>query len=433
MSYLKDLFTVLSQKFNNQISWKDVSDFEHQNGCNINEGTVRRYSVYLQQFLKEGWTLIPPEGDSSLTLDETNKPASVEYSSKDNTYTRTKMISIKEGEIITPELIMEKHQIDPELWEVVTYKNNYWNSQKKGGELLTLFQSKLTVRPKKEEEFNLAKIKEQLKNYIPQYAEKTTSRNYDNLGDEILVPCFFDVHFAKLAHASETGEHYDYKIAKYRFIKSAQAYINRLAGRKFEKVLFVIGNDFFNSEANAETSHGTKQDNDSRTNIMFLRGTEALIEVINMFAEIAPVDVVLISGNHDTMTSFYCSCVLDAYYRNDKNITVDKSPMLRKYYKYGTNLIGLTHGSEEKDRIFGLMQVEAAADWGVTTTHEWLIGHLHNEGVTEKNGVTVRRIPSLCGTDAWHFSQGYTMSKKQSCAFIYNKELGLTDMLYQGI
>ena len=152
-----------------------------------------------------------------------------------------------------------------------------------------------------------------------------------------------------------------------------------------------------------------------------------------MFADIAPVDVIHIAGNHDTMTSFYCACVLEAYYRNDTNVNVDNGPKLRKYYRYGTNLLGLTHGSEEKDRIYGLMQVEAAKDWGETTTHEWLIGHLHNEGVTEKNGVTVRRIPSICSADAWHFSQGYTMSPKRSCAFIYDKKLGLTDMLYQGI
>lgn len=433
MNYLNDLLNILNQKFNNEINWTDVSEFEHKNGREINEGTAYRYSVYLQQFLKAGWKLVPPDNNSIEVLSDIQKPPSTEYNSKDNTYTRTKMISIKEGEIITPELIMEKHQIDPELWDVVTYKNNYWNSQKQGGELITLFQSKLTVKPKSKLDFNLNQVKKNLENYIPEYATKKTSRVYNDLGDELLVPCFFDVHFSKLAHASETGEHYDYKIAKDRFIRSAQAYIDRLSGRKFEKILFIVGNDYFNSEANAETAHGTRVDNDTRATKLFERGTEALIEVINMFAEIAPVDVMLISGNHDTMTSFYCSCVLNAFYKNDENITVDNSPMLRKYYKYGSNLIGLTHGSEEKDRIYSLMQVEAASDWGTTTTHEWLIGHLHSEGVTEKNGVTVRRIPSLCGTDAWHFSQGYTMAKKQSCAFIYNKEHGLTDVLYQGI
>lgn len=433
MNYLADLFKVLKQRFDDNITWNDVSEFERKHGRNLNGDSCRRNAVYLNAFLRGGWKLTPPNEDlDTVELDETQKPAGVEYNSKDNTYTRTKMISIKEGEIITPELIMEKHQIDPEKWEVVTYKNNYWNSQKKGGELLTLFQSKLTVKPKKADELNLDKIKEHFENYIPQYAKSTKVRAY-NPGKELLVPCFFDVHFSKLAHADESGEHYDYKIAKKRLIESAKAYIERLEGRSFEKVLLVVGNDYFNSEANAETAHGTRQDNDSRAHKIFTRGTEALIEVINMFAEIAPVDVVHIAGNHDTMTSFYCACVLNAFYRNDSNVNVDNGPKLRKYYRYGTNLIGLTHGSEEKDRIYGLMQVEAAKDWGETTTHEWLIGHLHSEGVTEKNGVTVRRIPSICSADAWHFSQGYTMSPKRSCAFIYNKDIGLTDMLYQGI
>jgi hypothetical protein len=79
------------------------------------------------------------------------------------------------------------------------------------------------------------------------------------------------------------------------------------------------------------------------------------------------------------------------------------------------------------------MQHEAAMDWGTTTTREWLIGHLHTEGVVEKNGVVVRRIPSLCGSDAWHVKSGFTTSKKRTMAFVYDKEDGLVETLYVNI
>jgi hypothetical protein len=75
----------------------------------------------------------------------------------------------------------------------------------------------------------------------------------------------------------------------------------------------------------------------------------------------------------------------------------------------------------------------ASEDWGNTTTREWLIVLLHSESVTEKNGVVVRRIPSLTGSDQWHYKSGYVTSKKRTMAFIYDKEEGLTETHYVNI
>jgi len=140
--------------------------------------------------------------------------------------------------------------------------------------------------------------------------------------------------------------------------------------------------------------------------------------------------VILVQGNHATYTEFFAACVLSAWYRENEHVIVDNKPTMRKYRRFGANLLGFTHGNEEKDRIYGLMQFEAAEDWGKTKTREWLIGHYHSEGTIEKNGVIVRRIPSLSGTDAWHMKSGFSMSRKRSMAFIYDKENGLVETHY---
>lgn len=421
------------KKYNGEddTEWQDVSEtVASYTGTMPHRDTCRRQAKYLFDLMDGGYTITPPTEE---TIQDKKDNASVGYDGKSGTYTYDRLIEICEGETITPELIMQKHNIDPTQWEVVTYKNNYWNAQTKAEGKIIMYQSKVVVKPIGKHVLDIEDIKQHFDNYVPQYALSNINRVYDDDGDKLLAPCFFDVHFSKLAHADETGEHFDYKIAKQRVINSAQAYIDRLKNEKFAKVLFVIGNDYFNSESDGATFNHTKQDNDSRYGKMFKKGVETLIEVINMFAQKAPVEVVLIPGNHDTVISFYAACVLEAYYRNDDDITVDCTPRMRKYSRFGCNLIGLTHGSEEKDRIYGLMQVEAAKDWGETTTHEWLVGHLHSEGVTDKMGVVVRRIPSLTGTDAWHAKMGYTMSSKRSCAFIYHKDEGLKEILYQGI
>lgn len=430
--YYDGLHNIIMKQFNGDATWTDVVNYRESCGVKTTYDYVQRGTTILCELLRAGYTLNAPTEDGEKKEDIIQRGSGETYNASEGTYTYDKLIEIVEGEIITPELVMQKHNIDPKCWKVVTYKNNFWNSQAKEGKKVVMYQSKLVVKPITQEELNLDDIKKHFEDYKPTYKYHSPAKKYTG-GSEMLVPCFFDVHFSKLAHADETGEHYDYKIAKQRVIDSAKNYMDKLTDRSFEKILFVIGNDYFNSESDGATFNNTKQDNDSRYSKMFKKGVETLIEVINMFSEKAPVEVVLVPGNHDTVISFYAACVLEAFYRNDENVTVDCLPKTRKYHRYGTNLIGLTHGSEEKNRIYGLMQVEAAKDWGETTTHEWLIGHLHKEGVTEDMGVVVRRIPSLTGTDAWHSKMGYTMSNKKSCAFIYHKDLGLTDVLYQGI
>jgi hypothetical protein len=40
------------------------------------------------------------------------------------------------------------------------------------------------------------------------------------------------------------------------------------------------------------------------------------------------------------------------------------------------------------------------------------------------NGVQVRVLPSLCGTDAWHYSKGYVKGVKSALGIVYDKNEG---------
>src|SRR5690606_36216509 len=109
------------------------------------------------------------------------------------------------------------------------------------------------------------------------------------------------------AWCGETGENYDYKIAKKRFFFVLNVIIERVKGRDgIEKIVFPVGSDFFNFDTlDGTTTIGTKQDNDLRWQKLFAVGVEILIKAIDMLTEIAPVEAFLIPGNHDKMTSFY--------------------------------------------------------------------------------------------------------------------------------
>ena len=58
------------------------------------------------------------------------------------------IIELLTGQAITPEIVMEAHNLKPDEWTVVSFTSNAWQSQVKGGNKIVLWQSKITVRPR---------------------------------------------------------------------------------------------------------------------------------------------------------------------------------------------------------------------------------------------------------------------------------------------
>ena len=243
-----------------------------------------------------------------------------------------------------------------------------------------------------------------------------------------------DLHIGKLSWEDESGENYDTKIAIERYNQSVAKLLDHVRHYKneIEEILLPIGNDLFNIDnKNNMTTAGTPQHVDSRWQQMFNKAKGLLINNINELMKIAPVKVVMVSGNHDMQTVFYLGSVLEAYYHNTPNVTIDNSPTQRKYHSYGINLIGFTHGNEEKHQELGLiMATEKPELWAASKCRQFHLGHFHSRKTTkyldvqEFQGFTVRILPSLSGTDAWHNSKGY-MSMKSAVAYLYAKDNGL--------
>jgi hypothetical protein len=241
-----------------------------------------------------------------------------------------------------------------------------------------------------------------------------------------------DHHFGKLCWAKETGENFDLKIATADFDRSFDDLLSRVRDYPLERILLVIGNDLLHVDnANNTTTAGTQQDTDGRWQKSFLEAKRALVSNIEKCREFAPVHIAVVPGNHDFQRMFYVGDTIQSWFRNYADVTVDNSPMSRKYVEYGVNLLGLSHGCDEKDADFkDLMANEAAEAWARTRHHEWHLGHLHtrkekiyNKGNTH-GGVVVRRLPSLTRTDAWHYRKGYVGSEHASEAYLWHKALG---------
>ena len=271
------------------------------------------------------------------------------------------------------------------------------------------------------ENTSLKEFKEKYGSEIPREVEFSS-----DLTTRMLEFPLVDFHFAKLAWEGETGENFDLQIARELFHQLVDTVIWRAKIFNIEKVVFPIGNDFFHfDDSEGNTTRGTSQDTDTRWQKMFSEGMKLFIAGINKLQKITDeVEVFLIPGNHDWMTSYYAIEYLSAWYKDSDKVKVNTDPKSRKYVKYGNNLIGFTHGSEEKKRIYGCMQAEVPEYWADTTYREWHGGHLHSEQVKEDLGVVVRNLPSPTSTDAWHYRKAY-ISYKRLQVFAWHKKYGL--------
>lgn len=318
----------------------------------------------------------------------------------------------------TVEEAMRKAEVDSAVWEPERFLVNSWETAAVIDGAVTktpLWQVKLWLRRRKghSPQEMLRMLTEALAS--PRSRVRSRARNPTGTLAEVSI---MDHHFGKLAWAPEVGENYDLKIAEARYRRAAGVLLNDC--RSANRIAVVVGNDFFHVDRGTNTTtSGTVVHADGRWQQAFIAGCKCLRDVIDEAAEIADVDVVVIPGNHDFEKIFTLGVVLGAIYEGNGRVVVHNAPNHKKRLVWGTNLIGFLHGHNMPRRRFEALPNEMAAlwpdDWQKTTWREWHLGHVHSEHedvwrfrASESLGtVIVRRLPSLCGQDAWHYENGY--------------------------
>lgn len=336
----------------------------------------------------------------------------------------------------TLEDLIEVANIDPSIWSIERWECNKWEvgAVDDTGSIVVepLYQVKAKLKAKTLDN-NIDRQKDliinEMRGFAPKYSPIKYKKDHSNCLLEISV---FDIHFGKLANENESGENYDLKIAEAKFKKAISELLGRVKLDSVERILFPVGNDLIHVDNIISTTfNGTPQDSDTRFHKIFTTVKKVLIETIDELTTIAPVDVVIIPGNHDTTVTFLLGEVLDAWYSNNPNVIVNNSPKLRKYYKFGKNGFQFTHGDREKHTDLGLIfATEATKIWADTKYRFCQLGHYHKSKKTNYvsvdtfQGFQIQIMPSLSANDAWHAGKGYN-SLKQAKAFLFDREEGL--------
>ena len=339
------------------------------------------------------------------------------------------------GRIKTLDNLIKVAKINLEEWTIDRHIVNKWDVGTKVNEeviVKELFQVKVWL--KKNQEFvDVQKIKKEILDEIKNTSCFVKKINYSEKKDNVLEINIFDLHFGKLASKNSAAEDYDTEIAKERFLKALNILVNRSSSFDFEKILFPIGNDFFNSDSlKNETTRGTPMDEHLLWQETIKKGRQLIQIGIEYLTRFAPVHIIVVPGNHDWQRMFMLGEMIEGWFHNNENVTIDNGFKPRKYYKYGKCLIGFTHGNNEKVADLPLiMAQEQSMNWQTTKYREFHIGHLHHKreikykSTQEYKGIVIRYLRSLGGEDTWHNIKGYVGAIQTAESFVWSKDEGL--------
>ena len=368
--------------------------------------------------------------DKDLEIDLLTKKSIIELH-KDGSQTSERLILMCNENAKNPDFLLIAHGYDPQCWELVSARNNIWQVYSKQDGIQALYSSKIVVKPRTEYRWNAEEIQKLFDSLKTDYKNKinVTPLNYSENGYMLALP-IADFHYNLVADEFSTGNDYNVEIAEQVYYYALNDVISRVKHRKFEKILFVVGNDFINADnINGTTTKGTVQDNNTLWFSTITKVTQLIINGADMLTEIAPVDILYVPSNHDLHSMFGIMQTIKAWYRNDEYVTVDNSPLFRKYYRFGNTLLNFSHDMKTKDAL-EIVTTEAKQHWSDCTHIISMLAHLHQEMEYAKQGyLEVRRLPTISGWSRWSNNSGYVQSEKKNQAFIIHKDKGITDIL----
>jgi len=229
-----------------------------------------------------------------------------------------------------------------------------------------------------------------------------------------------DHHLGMLSWDKETGEDWDMDIAERMLCDAVDALVG-LAPETDEAMIVNVGDFFHADNYEGTTKSGHALDVDTRWSRLVRVGIRTMKRCIETaLTKHARVRVINEIGNHDERTSIMLSLALLEFYSNDDRVTVDESPSPFHYYRFGKNLIGVTHGNRVKAAdLPGVMAADRAEDWGATEFRRWITGHVHHDQTKEYRGCIVETFRTLAAKDAWHHASGYRSGRDMKCLVLH--------------
>lgn len=252
-----------------------------------------------------------------------------------------------------------------------------------------------------------------------------TEKPSRTLSDLLAVYPFGDPHFGMHAWAQEAGDDFDLKIARALTLAAVDRLVQAAPAAK--TAIFLPLGDIFhaNDQSNQTPAHKHQLDTDGRFVKVLQVGIQTFRHaILRCLEKHDKVIVRFVTGNHDPQAVWALAFTIAAYFELEPRVEVDLSPAAHWFFRFGSVLIGSTHGDKTKHRdLLGVMAVDRAEDWGQTKHRYFYTGHVHSQIVTELPGLVCESFRTLAAKDAYAAGAGYRAGRDMRC-IVHHRDHG---------
>ena len=392
---------------------------------------------WLMQKYKTSWLgLVKMVGTGTLKDSQVDRNAEGVYQ---KFHSKTGEVSINSRTIVSLEEALAIAEVDLEQWEVDRWHKNSWPvtmKVKRGDheEVVQITMHQVKIFFKARQKLNLYLGIKQFVEKAPKLNFKISKAKQNKTGIAAEV-ALIDSHIGKLAWSRETGRpDYDLKISVKDYLNAFDQNMTWIAPFKPEKIFYIVGQDLFHIENFEATTFrgGYHLDADSRLPKVYRQGMETVVRCVKSAADVAPVEVIWIPGNHDLHASLFLCMLIEKLFENNKRISVDVSEQQRKARLWGSLLVGWTHEIKGRQNAWINELAQAFPEqWGKSKFRELHYGHLHRKNETKtspvltQGGVLMRQITALSPIDKWHYDYLFTDAVPGGESFLWSKDQGI--------
>jgi len=295
------------------------------------------------------------------------------------------------------------------------------------------------VKSKEDAERQLVMLKQTIKSLskdLPQYVPQTRYNEHETDDNMLVVLPIGDLHVGMLSWKDETGNNWNLKKTQLAVYHAFKRVIDSCPTAK-RCVIINLG-DWFHADnmAGTTTKSGNILDTDSRYPRMVDVGVTLMRQIITFaLMKFEEVEVINVTGNHDTCATVCLSILLKHVYENEPRVTIQEKATPVHYVQWGKVMLATTHGDTIKmNQLAGVSAQDQAKMWGNTEFRYGLTGHIHNDSRIgqEGTGMHIRSFRTLAPNDAYAAWYGWR-SGRDTRAIVYHKDHGQQQEYIVGI
>lgn len=235
-----------------------------------------------------------------------------------------------------------------------------------------------------------------------------------------------DAHIGMLAHAAETNENFDLKIAERELCTAISMLIDEMPACERIVINDLGDATHYDNLAATTAASGHALDADGRHPKMLRVYSKIMRFIVDKcLSKAQHVDVIINQGNHSRVNDFWMRELLTVCYSASGRVHVLDNDNVFIPYRMGNTLVMVHHSDKcPPARLVGVMTTDYRKDFGETEHHYIDTGHVHHHFVSKEHpGVVIESWNHLAANDKWAHEAGYR-SRKAITVVLRSKTFG---------